>query len=70
MTQIEQKQSELINILKEQVTQLSIMSKIELGDDVIFAIRDLQNEIENLLQNQVKHSTNTLKAITCQRKEN
>lgn len=60
MTQVEQKQSELIDILKEQVTQLSIMSKIELGDDVIFAIRDLQNEIENLLQNQVKHSTNTL----------
>lgn len=60
MTQIEQKQSELIDILKEQVTQLSIMSKIELGDDVIFAIRDLQNEIENLLQSQVKHSTNTL----------
>ena len=43
MTQIEQKQSELIDILKDQVTQLSIMSKIELGDDVIFAIRDLQN---------------------------
>ena len=60
MTQIEQKQSELIDILKEQVTQLSIMSKIELGDDVIFAIRDLQNEIENLLQSQVKHTTNTL----------
>lgn len=60
MTQIEQKQSELIDILKEQVTQLSIMSKIELGDDVIFAIRDLQNEIENLLQSQVKHPTNTL----------
>lgn len=60
MTQVEQKQSELIDILKEQVTQLSIMSKIELGDDVIFAIRDLQNEIENLLQSQVNHSTNTL----------
>ena len=62
MTQIEQKQAELINILKDQVTQLSVMSKIELGDDVIFAIRDLQNEIENLLQSQVKHPTNTLNA--------
>ena len=48
MTQIEQKQAELIDILKEQITQLSIMSKIELGDDVIFAIRDLQDQIEYL----------------------
>ena len=37
MTQIEQKQAELIDILKEQVTQLSIMSKIELGDEPVYS---------------------------------
>ena len=35
MTRLEQKQQEYIALLQEQVTQLSIMSKIELGDDVI-----------------------------------
>lgn len=35
MTKLEQKQQEYIALLQEQVTQLSIMSKIELGDDVI-----------------------------------
>ena len=35
MTKLEQKQEEYINIIWEQVMQLSLMSKIELGDDVI-----------------------------------
>ena len=35
MTKLEQKQEEYIKIIWEQVMQLSVMSKIELGDDVI-----------------------------------
>ena len=35
MTKLEQKQQEYIKIIWEQVMQLSLMSKIELGDDVI-----------------------------------
>jgi len=35
MTKLEQKQEEYIKIIWEQVMQLSLMSKIELGDDVI-----------------------------------
>ena len=37
-------QQELINVLESQVMDLSMMSKIELGDDVIAEIRRL-NEI-------------------------
>jgi predicted HAD superfamily Cof-like phosphohydrolase len=35
MTKLEQKQEEYIKLIWEQVMQLSLMSKIELGDDVI-----------------------------------
>jgi hypothetical protein len=35
MSPLEQKQSELIELLYGQVMDLTIMSKIELGDDVI-----------------------------------
>lgn len=35
MTRLEQKQQEYIDLLQDQITQLSAMSKIELGDDVI-----------------------------------
>ena len=35
MSPLEQKQSELIDLLKGQVIDLSMMSKIELGDDVV-----------------------------------
>jgi len=35
MTKLEQKQQEYIKLIWEQVQQLSLMSKIELGDDVI-----------------------------------
>ena len=48
MTQLEQKQEELIKVLYSQVVDLSMMSKIELGDDVISKLRELQNDIINL----------------------
>ena len=53
MTQLEQKQEELIKVLYGQMIDLSLMSKIELGDDVIFKYRELTNEIEYLKDNYV-----------------
>lgn len=41
-------QEELIDILNDQVIQLSIMSKIELGDDVIKAISDIKKRINEI----------------------
>ena len=46
MTPLEQKQDELINLLRNQVIDLSMMSKIELGDDVIQEWTRLKEEIE------------------------
>jgi predicted HAD superfamily Cof-like phosphohydrolase len=46
MTQLEKKQDELIQLLRGQVIDLSIMSKIELGDDVIQKWTQLKEEIE------------------------
>lgn len=40
------KKLELIELLKDQINQLVIMSKIELGDDVIKKIHSLQEEIK------------------------
>ena len=40
-------QQELIDLLYSQVVDLSMMSKIELGDDVIAEIRRLEDEITN-----------------------
>ena len=40
-------QQELIDLLYSQVVDLSMMSKIELGDDVIAEIRRLEDEIKN-----------------------
>ena len=48
MTQLEQKQDELINLLRGQVVDLSMMSKIELGDDVIQKWTQLKEEIEEI----------------------
>jgi len=48
MTPLEQKQEELIKVLYGQMIDLSLMSKIELGDDVISKIRELQNNIYDL----------------------
>ena len=45
MTKLEEKQEELINLLYSQVVDISIMSKIELGDDVIGEIQKLNNDI-------------------------
>jgi len=43
-------QEELIEILKTQVIDLSMMSKIELGDDVIKKLNEL-----NSILNRTKH---------------
>ena len=45
-------QQELINILESQVMDLSMMSKIELGDDVIEELRRLK-EINYTLTNKI-----------------
>ena len=50
MTPLEQKQEELIQLLYGQMIDLSLMSKIELGDDVILKYRELTDEIEHLKQ--------------------
>ena len=48
MNKLEEKQEELIKILYGQIMDLSMMSKIELGDDVISKVKELQNEISEL----------------------
>jgi len=53
MTQLEQKQEELINLLKEQAIDLSMMSKIEFGDDVVKELNRLQGEIVLIKDNYV-----------------
>lgn len=47
MEKILKTQQELINLLYSQVVDLSMMSKIEFGDDVIEEIIKLQNKIKN-----------------------
>ena len=53
MTQLEIKQAELIELLKGQAIDLSMMSKIEFGDDVIEKWNTLNEEINNLKQTYV-----------------
>ena len=53
MSPLEQKQSELIDLLKDQVIDLSMMSKIELGDDVVREWNRLNLEISNIKDNYV-----------------
>ena len=48
MTQLEQKQQELINLLSAQARDLSLMSKIEFGDDVVEEWRRLNADIIDL----------------------
>jgi hypothetical protein len=48
MTKLEQKQQEYIDLLRNQVIDLSMMSKIELGDDVIKESLKLQSQIKDL----------------------
>jgi hypothetical protein len=47
MTQLEKKQEELIKLLRNQAIDLSMMSKIEFGDDVIQEWTRLKEEIED-----------------------
>ena len=47
MTKLEEKQAELIEVLMGQVVDLSMMSKIELGDDVSIEINRLNREISD-----------------------
>jgi len=53
MTKLEQKQAELIELLTSQVVNLSMMSKIELGDDVIEEYNKLVDEINKVKENYV-----------------
>ena len=53
MTQLEEKQDELIELLKFQAIDLSMMSKIEFGDDVIEKWNNLNKEISELKQTYV-----------------
>jgi hypothetical protein len=48
MTKLEQKQDELINLLSAQARDLSLMSKIEFGDDVVEEWRRLNADIIDL----------------------
>jgi predicted HAD superfamily Cof-like phosphohydrolase len=48
MPTLEQKQQELIDLLYGQVVDLSMMSKIELGDDVIQKWKQLNQEIQEM----------------------
>ena len=53
MTQLEKKQEELIELLKFQAIDLSMMSKIEFGDDVVKEWRRLNQEITQIKDNYV-----------------
>ena len=53
MSPLEKKQEELIELLKFQAIDLSMMSKIEFGDDVIEKWNTLNEEINDLKQNYV-----------------
>ena len=52
-SKLETKQAELIELLTTQVADLSMMSKIELGDDVIKKWNELSNEINNIKEKYV-----------------
>jgi hypothetical protein len=53
MSPLEKKQAELISLLAGQVVDLSLMSKIEFGDDVVKEWSRLNIEISNLKENYV-----------------
>jgi len=48
--QLIENQTKLIQLLEEQIQDLIMMSKIELGDDVIAEIWELTKEINELKQ--------------------
>jgi hypothetical protein len=62
MTPLEQKQEELIKVLYGQVIDLSMMSKIEFGDDVIQEWTRLKEEIDDLKDIDY-FNTNLLKSL-------
>jgi hypothetical protein len=49
--ELEKTQDEFIELLKCQLMDISMMSKIELGDDVIVEYNFLQDKIKQLKQN-------------------
>jgi hypothetical protein len=49
--QLIENQTKLIQLLEEQIQDLTMMSKIELGDDVIAEIWKLTKKINELKQN-------------------
>ena len=53
MTLLEKKQNELIELLHSQVVDLTMMSKIELGDDVIAECNRISEEIQDIKENYV-----------------
>jgi hypothetical protein len=53
MSPLEQKQQELINLLAGQAVDLSMMSKIEFGDDVVKEWSRLNREIASIKDNYV-----------------
>ena len=53
MTKLEQKQQEYIDLLRNQLLDVCMMSKIELGDDVIKELLLIQVKIEHLKQHSV-----------------
>ena len=53
MNPLEKKQEELIRVLYSQVADLSMMSKIELGDDVISKLREIESEITQIKETYV-----------------
>ena len=54
--------NQLIKLYEDQITQLEVMSKIELGDDVIEEINKLKSELENTYTKTIT-SNNKQKAV-------
>jgi hypothetical protein len=48
MTKLEEAQQELIDLLTSQVVDLTMMSKIELGDDVLAEIKRIREKIKKI----------------------
>jgi len=48
MTQLEKTQAELIELLEGQLIQLTVTTKVELGDDVLKEIKRLTFEIDKM----------------------
>ena len=46
-------QQELIDLYEQQIMDLTMMSKIELGDDVIEEIKRLKNLINELINSKI-----------------